>query len=158
MARPYKYTAEHIEQKFIEYQQYIKDNVMYKPEMIKSGERVGEIVQVPTPVMPEKREFCLFIEVDRYTFDLWLTDETKQNNNKLFDIATRVNDWIQSYQTRAGIVGLANPMLVARINNITETVNVNQPALQPIVINVLNQAMDLKGLYDNNAIDAEIVT
>ena len=118
--------------------------VAHSKEMIKSGERCGEIVNVPTFAIPEKGEFCLFIDVARSTFDSWLSVECLQNNEQLHYIATRVNDYIQSYQTKSGIVGLANPMLVARINNITETLNVQSNlTLNSLPLHINNNIIDL---------------
>ena len=144
---PYKYTADQLNGLFEDYKIYFQSNVMYKPEMIKSGERCGEIVNVPTFAIPEKSEFCLFIDVARSTFDNWLSDECAENNPQLSYIATRINEYIRSYQTKSGISGLANPMLVARINGITETVNVNNNVqVQALPVATANNIIDLTDL------------
>lgn len=145
MGAPFKYTANELSSLFEQYKIQFKENVLFKPEMIKSGERTGEIVNVPQFAIPEKVDFCLFIDVARSTFDYWISEECEQINKDLHYIASRVNDFIQSYQTKAGLVGLANPMLVSRINNISETMNINNLGeQQQINISIDGKLMDLK--------------
>ena len=118
--RPFKYTAEQLESKFEEYKEHIKKVKFYKPEMIKTGERQGEIVDVPVYSPPDMLSFCLFIGISFQTFNEYVNGEYREKREDLSEIFTRVHEWIKSEQLRGASAGLYNAQIVARINGLSD--------------------------------------
>ena len=100
---------------------------------------------------PTVNQFCIYAQISRETFYYYLNKEFDNVNNveqykvqcKISDIITRVNEYIKEYQISGAILNELNPMLVARINGISEQINVNN--------NVSVQA--LPSALKNNVID-----
>ena len=160
MARLYKHTGKEVLDMFEKYLLWLKTQPYYKADLIKSGERAGEQVNIEIEKPPTIEGFCLFTmkegkilnkqtiyrAMEKYNSSG--DNEISEDEYELFNAFTYVYEYIKDKQIGGAINNLYNPMLVARINNITETVNVTGQAIQPVIINVLNQPMDLKGLYE----------
>ena len=130
MGRPYKYTPEQLEQKFIDYIQWNKtDNKFYKRELLKSGERAGEIIDIDTTPPLTIVGFCVFCDISTRIFFDWLSDES----NELFHISTRIREQIQLNQISGASLELFNPAIIARLNGLNDTINVNTESTAPII-------------------------
>lgn len=130
MGRPYKYTPEQLEQKFIDYIQWNKsENKFYKRELIKSGEKAGEIIDIDTTPPLTIVGFCVFCEISTRIFFDWLCDES----NELFHISTRIREQIQLNQVSGACLELFNPSIIARLNGLNDTINVNTEPSAPII-------------------------
>ena len=116
---------------FDRYLEHMKTQFFEKPELIKSGERVGEVVYIKIPSPLDIFTFCDFIGINQDTFYSYISkdfenvvsepdnDETK---TQIADFFVRVRDYIRSKQVAGGVSGIYNPMLVARINGIKDTI------------------------------------
>jgi len=152
MGRPFKYTPEQLEQKFKEYVIWNKENnKFYKRELLKSGERAGEIVDVDVTPPLTIVGFCVFCEISKAIFFEWLSDI----NNPLFDISMRIREQIEHNQISGAALDIFNPSIVARLNGLSDTVNV-ESNLQPVInIALPNFAPNFVTLQENNIQDVE---
>lgn len=66
--RPMRYTPDTIRKAFDEYTKYIDANPWKRAEVVKSGEHVGELLEVPTKRPYTLMGFCLHVEMSRTTF------------------------------------------------------------------------------------------
>ena len=145
MARPFKYTAEQIDNYFKKWvTEFLPTQYYIKSELIKSGERAGEQADIKIAKPPTVQGFCLFIDCNKQTFYDLMNKESGNVDSKLSDSITRVHDYIQDYQVGGAINGLYNPMLVARINGIRETIDVNNAVtVQALPTTISNNIIDL---------------
>ena len=152
MGRPFKYTPEQLEQKFKEYVIWNKEsNKFYKRELLKSGERAGEIVDIDVTPPLTIVGFCVFCDISKAIFFEWLSD----NNNPLFDISMRIREQIEHNQISGAALDLFNPSIVARLNGLTDTVNI-ESNLQPVInIALPNFAPNFAKLQENNIQEVE---
>ena len=154
MARLFKYTAEQIDNYFKKWvTEFLPTQYYIKSELIKSGERAGEQADIKIAKPPTVQGFCLFIDCNKQTFYDLMNKESGNVNSKLSDSITRVHDYIQDYQVGGAINGLYNPMLVARINGIRETIDVNNAVtVQALPTTISNNIIDLTD-YNLNLIE-----
>ena len=144
MAAPYKYTADQFKQKFEDYKTWLEGEKFLRPELIKSGEQAGKVINVEIQSPPDQISFCLFCDIDKQTFYNYCSEESKENNKQLFDIATRVKDWISSKQIRGAISNQYNSAIVARLTGLSDNVNVNHSGeSQSVNINIDGSKLDL---------------
>lgn len=120
MARPYKYTAKEFKQKFEQYKEWLKDQSFQRPELIKSGEKAGQTINVIIPSPPDQVSFCLFCGIEKQTFYNYCSEETKEANPELFNISTHARNWIESQQLRGAMAGVYNPAITARIQGLSD--------------------------------------
>ena len=110
--RNFKYTPEKFEEESIKYFEYITGNVWNKKEAIKSGEMAGQLIDIPTQTPMSIESFCLFMDIDRVTFDNY--ESNVGNYKDFFNIITRVRAIIESNQFEGATVGAYNPNIIAR--------------------------------------------
>lgn len=113
---------------FNKYLEYMKTQFFEKPELI---QRTGEvkIVQIPSPL--DLFTFCDFIGITTKTFREFVNQDydgietflnTKEEKEAIRSFFLHVKDFIASKQVLGGVSGIYNPMLVARINGIKDTI------------------------------------
>jgi hypothetical protein len=124
------------------YLQHITNNPMYKNELIKSGERAGEQIPVRIDVPPTILGFCLFIGLNKATYYNYINGDSVNLEKELIDIFTCVDDDIKDKQISGATVNLYNGNIVARLNGLNETVNVNTN--EQSVINIAIDGKDIK--------------
>ena len=121
MGRPYKFNSNTLLAKFESYKKWLKEQYFTRPELIKSGERAGEVVYIKIYSPPDILSFCLHCGISRECFYSYLDENSDEFNSELYDIALQVRDWIASEQIRGAQAGTYNPMIVARLNALKET-------------------------------------
>jgi len=84
---------------------------------IKSGERAGELINVPTHAPPSIKGFCVFAGVSFQTF---LNYESKEGYEDYFEITMRIRDFIQAAQIEGALVLAYSNNLVARLQGLTD--------------------------------------
>ncbi len=144
MARPFKFKDP--DQVWKIYQKYLKhlsENPMYRNELIKSGERAGEVISVEVPVPPNIWGFCLFADIERQTYYNYVGGKSENLNEELIDIFTRVDDDIKSKQITGATVNLYNHAIVARLNGLKEAVQIDQTTPEQINITIAGTKIDL---------------
>ena len=132
MGRAFKYSGNEINDKWADYVEYMKNQYLEKPELIKSGERAGEVIYIKVYKPYTIESFCLFAGMNTDTFYSLLKGESENIDNNLTEAITRVHELIREQQISGGINGVYNPMTVARLNNLNDnsTVNLNANVAQ----------------------------
>lgn len=150
--RPFKYTPEQLEQKFKDYIHWNKtENKFYKRELLKSGERAGEIVDVDITPPLTIVGFCVYAEITKAIFFEWLSD----SNHILFDIVTRIREQIEHNQIAGASLDLFNPSIVARLNGLNDTINIESNTQPVINISLPGIGSNFTQLKESNPIDIE---
>jgi hypothetical protein len=116
--RPATFTApEQVAQKWKEYQEYMKTQVIEKVDFIKSGPGAGQLVNIPVRSPYTIEGFCISCGITGDRFNQMLNDEKYKD---LFGILMHIRESIRNDQIKNGLVGTYNPMLVARIQGLKE--------------------------------------
>lgn len=158
MARPYKYTPEQLQSKINKYFEYADNNPLIKNEVVKTGKEAGKILPVPMPVVYSIQALCYDINLDVDTFyDLYHKDRKPSNENnkkgednvnlinQLSDIITRAKLKIAKNQINGATAGLMNPLIVSRLQGLTDKHEVKATNTN-ISVNVVDEG--LKGKLD----------
>ena len=158
MARPYKYTPEQLQSKIDKYFKYADENPLIKNEVVKTGKEAGKILPVPMPIVYSIQGLCYHVNIDRDTFyDLIDKNraETTQNNkdgenninmiNQFSDICIRARQKINDNQISGATAGLMNPLIVSRLQGLTDKHEVKATNTN-ILVNVMDEG--LKGKLD----------
>ena len=140
---PFAMTAEELENSFLTYQQWLEEETFERPELIKSGDMAGQVVNVLVKTPPDQLSFCLHAGIDLQTFYNYCTEEYKEKQKDLFEVATRVRAWISSKQLRGATAGIYNANIVSRVNNLQDNVNVEHSGEQQ-TINISLGGKDIK--------------
>ena len=144
MARPFKFkNPDEVWKLYQNYLKHLKKNPMYRNELIKSGERAGEVISVEVPVPPNIWGFCLFAEINRQTYYDYIGGNSENLNKELIDIFARVDDDIKQKQVTGATVNLYNQAIVARLNGLTESIKVEQSNPEQINISIDGMKIDL---------------
>ena len=110
--RDFKYTPEAFWDEAVSYFEYMSNKVWNKKEAIKSGDKAGTLIDIPTSTPLSIETFCLFADIDRQTF---LNYESNDDNYKdFFEVTTRIRGIIESNQFEGATVGAYNPNIIAR--------------------------------------------
>lgn len=144
MARPFKFKdPDEVWKIYQKYLNHLKNNPMHRNELIKSGERAGEVISVEVPVPPNIWGFCLFADIDRQTYYNYVGGDSENLNKELIDIFTRVDDDIKQKQITGATVNLYNQAIVARLNGLTESIKVENATPEQINITIAGTKIDL---------------
>lgn len=123
---------------FKEYKKLTEKNVLYKSELIKSGQNAGQIVDIPVKPPMLIQGYCLHADIDMVMFNRYLNKKQVKDeelSEKYCKVFTRINFEIKQDQISGGMAGIYNPMLTARLNHLAEhTEQTNNGESQKIVI------------------------
>ncbi len=123
MGAPKKYTADAFWNKFLEYVEDNKTDTMARVELLKAGELAGIQKQCDLKVPLSIKGFCIYAMITHQTFLNY--NDSEQLDKDLFEVSTRIRDYIETEQVNGANVGLYNPNIVARVNGLNETINLN---------------------------------
>jgi hypothetical protein len=157
MGRHFKYTAEQIEQKFIQYNDWMKTQFDCKHDFIKSGERAGEQITIKLPKIKSVEGFCLFADIEMKTFYNYLNEESVNIDPLLIHTITRIRGELMEQRKSLALNGVIHaPFLMALdgIRQVSEVEHKNLP--QPVTINIMGESANLKGLFEPFQ-DAEVI-
>jgi len=145
MARLFKYDPEQIDKLYQDYIQHLSNQYFERPELIKSGERAGEVIYIKVYKPQTVESFCLFIDMDLKTYYNYLNGNSDNIDEQLIQSLTRVHMSIRDSQISGATVNVYNPMIVSRVNGLTETqqLEVTGNKLQAININVNGLDIDI---------------
>lgn len=108
--------------------EYFEDciaNPWYKTEAIKSGDRAGEIINIPVPVPFTIQRLCLFLGVNSHYFSQFKKSLKEKNDDVSQDfssIITRIEEIIDTQKFEGAAVGIFNSNIVARSLGLSEKV------------------------------------
>jgi len=145
MGRPFKYDAEQIKQLYNDYKEYISTQYFERPELIKSGERAGEVIYIKVYKPQTIESFCLYIDMDLKTYYNYINGNSDNIDENLIQNLMYVHTSIKDSQISGATVNVYNPMIVSRVNGLTETqqLEVTGNKLQAININVNGSDIDI---------------
>ena len=144
MARPFKFTVDELRQKFIEYKEFRSTQYDIRHDCIKSGERAGETIEIKLPKPLTIISFCLFIGTTEKSFFNWLNNESENEDKELLQFITHVRDEIKDFQLSGASNGIYNMQIVARMNNLNETIKTENTNVETIVLNIESKKSDLQ--------------
>jgi hypothetical protein len=94
--------------KAYEYFEYCNKHPWKKNEAIKSGEKVGKIIKVPTQCPYTIEGLCVYAGISKDTFYRY------EARKGFSDVATHVREIIEANQLEGAIIGAYNPSIIAR--------------------------------------------
>ena len=153
---PFKLTKDILLSKFNLYIEYMQDQFFLKPDIIRSGERAGEQINIKINRPLTIQSFCLFAGIDVQTYYNHVNGDYKDQEPDLFDGFMYVNDYIKNDQISGAMVNIYNERIVSKVCGLADTVNV-QVNEQPVVninINALT-GRNNAALNENNIQDIE---
>lgn len=106
-----KFSPEQWKKKIDDYFEYCYKNPLYKNEVLKSGNRAGEIIHIPVnrPYLIEG--LCNYLGIDRQTFYNYLE---KKGYEEYFDITEHARTRIFQQNLELGYIGAYDSNLVSR--------------------------------------------
>ena len=99
-------TEQELADKFAAYKEWVKNNPIAKPELIKSGLLAGEVIQVKIPRPLSIAGFCVFAKIGRTTY------YDMQKARKFPNTIAQIDDECFVQQSSCAQVGLYNPCLL----------------------------------------------
>lgn len=127
--RDFKYTPESFWKEAVNYFEYISKSVWNKKEAIKSGDKAGTTMDIPTQTPMSIQSFCLFADIDENTFARY---EKENGYEDFWAITTRIKRIIESNQFEGATVGVYNPNIIARKLGLSEKVENTIKSEQPL--------------------------
>ena len=107
-----KYTVEEWRVKLLEYFEHMETQTWIKQEAIKSGDKVGQLVDIPIRVPLSYESLCAFAEIHPDTLRNYKSG--KKPWKAYFDITTYACLIIDTQQFEGATVGAYNPNIIAR--------------------------------------------
>jgi hypothetical protein len=133
-----KYTAEQLTVMFDEYKKHCEETVFYKNELIKSGDRAGEIVRVPYQTPLTMSGFLSFGVISNATFQGYLDADNDKIDKDLLSIATHIQDSIHSYLDAGSAAGALNSAYTAKLRGLKDTIDVNNTGAKETINLTIN--------------------
>ena len=96
----------------LEYFEWVQDNPLYRNEAIKSGDRAGEIIQIPTERPMTIQGLCIYLDISFETFNNYGSNQDPWKD--FFAIVTRIREIIKDQKLAGAIIGAYNANIVAR--------------------------------------------
>ena len=144
MAAPFKYTAEQLMDKYINYLEYMKTQFDIKMDFIRSGERAGEPIEIKLPKIKSIEGFCLFAKIDVQTFYNYCNKDSNNIDEQLFETVTYIRRELLEYRKSLGLNNIINPNLLMAIDGIKQVVDIQQNVtVNALPLNIDNSIIDL---------------
>lgn len=118
--KPKKYEPEEIGQKFLDYLEYMESKTWSKKEVLKGGQRAGEIIDVPISAPLSIQSFCVYASITHQTF---LNYESVESYEKYFEVMAHIRKIIETNQIEGATVGAYNHNIIARLLGLSENVD-----------------------------------
>lgn len=147
--RPFKYLPAELENKVSEYKQWAAnqtfEKVVFNP---KTGEQTSIFLKCPLTI----QQFCLYIGISYKTFKQYFNCDYGEGINEysieiseqISTIFAHVHEYIQQNQFAGAILNEYNGNIVARINGLNDTINVDQQVnVVHSPVSVSNKIIDL---------------
>jgi len=113
------------------YFDWCDNNPWYKAELIRSGARVGEIVELPVARPYTVEGLCVFCGISMKTFRQYESDTA------FGEVAAHLKTVISQQQLEGEIVGVYNTSILLKMQNIVKEEDTGEPG--GLTINVLSQ-------------------
>jgi len=116
--RNFKYTPESLWEEAVKYFDWMKERHWNKMEAIKSGDKAGTTMAVPTQTPFSIESFCLFADITTETFRNYYSNDDEYKD--FFGVTMRIKGIIESQQFEGATVGAYNPNIIARKLGLTD--------------------------------------
>ena len=126
-----KLTPEELAIGAAEYFKACDEKKWFKNEAIKSGDRAGEIIQIPISTPYTIRGLCVHLGITRQTFLNYDKDK------KYFEVCKRVRDKIETNQVEGAVNGSYNAAIVARLLGLADKQEVEQSGALKVNISII---------------------
>lgn len=129
-----KYNPQEWELKLKEYFEFMSTQTWTRHEAIKSGDRAGELIEIPIRTPLTRHNLCIFAEISEETLRNYASNKPGYEDH--FEVTTQALKYIDNNQIEGALVGAYNSNLVARIQGIKENTDhtTNGKDLNPTVI------------------------
>ena len=112
-------TAEELRVAAVRYFIWCDNNPMYKPEMLKAGEKAGEIKDLPIPRPYTIPGLCLHLGITRnYLYEI----SKSKVQNDYWMVANKIIEIIYTQKLEMALAGIINPIVASKELGLT-----NQP-------------------------------
>lgn len=125
-------TADELQSKAFEYFAWCEDNPWFKKELMRSGDRKGEIVEVPVSRPYTLAGMCVYCGISQSTFAAYTKDKTMKG------AAEHITDIIRQNQLEGAIIGAYNSSFISHILAEGKEINTDH-SFEPYVIEVVDQ-------------------
>lgn len=114
------------------YFDWCDNNPLYKAELLRSGTRVGEIVELPVARPYTVEGLCVFCGISMKTFRQY------EDNAAFGEVIQHLKTVVRQQQIEGEIVGIYNTSILLKMQNITKEED-NRDEPRGLTINVLSQ-------------------
>lgn len=125
-------TADKLLSKAFEYFAWCEDNPWFKKELMRSGDRKGEVVEIPVSRPYTLAGMCVYCGISQATFAAYA------KNEKMKGAAEHVADIIKQNQLEGAIIGAYNSSFISHILAEGKDL-VTDKGFEPYVIEVVDQ-------------------
>lgn len=98
----------------LEYFAWCQKNPWIKKEAIKSGERAGQLIDIPTERPYTLAGLCIYMNVGTHYLDQFKKSKTAEKDEGFSEIITRVEEIIRTQKFEGATVGAFNANIIAR--------------------------------------------
>lgn len=102
------------------YFEWCDHNPWMKNEVLKGGEKVGQIIKIPTARPFTMKGLCLYLECSPSYFRNFKNQERKDSEN-FKAVIERIEDVIYIQKYEGAVVGVFNPNIIARDLGLTDS-------------------------------------
>lgn len=117
MGRPVAFeTPDELWIKAEEYFEWCDDNPWYKNEVLRSGDRAGDIIAIPTERPYTIKGLCVFIGITTQTLSNYGKKEDKKEQPQeidFFGVVTHIKNILYTQKFEGATVGVFNPNIIA---------------------------------------------
>ncbi len=138
-----KFTAEQLFDMFQAYKIWIKGEGYIKREVVRYKDSY-DIVDILIPKPMSLESFMLYNNINFQTFYDVLNNDSEAYDPKLVEMAAFIRQEIRDFQIGGATAGNFNPSIVAKVNGLSDTINVNNMGGSKDNISITITAEDLK--------------
>jgi len=102
-------TPEIFEAEFEEFIEWCKEHPIMKPEIMRSGEKQGQVVEVPMPRIADMKGFAAFLGISYRTIMNYGSAEEWKD---FHDVYRRASDYMDNEKLVNGLIGNADPRII----------------------------------------------
>jgi len=131
-------TPQELLNKCYDYFHWCDENPWMKNDVIRSGERTGEIIKIPAQRPYSIETLCVYIGIAKRTFDEYSSRED------FLPVTTHVREIIESNQLEGAIVGAYNHNIIARklgLSDKTDITSGGEKLEATFVLSVMNEGL-----------------
>ncbi|MCL1690852.1 DNA-packaging protein [Elizabethkingia anophelis] len=152
--RDFKYDPNSFWDEAVKYFEWMQDNHWNIKEPIKSGNKAGTTMNVPTQTPMSIDSFCLFVDIDDNTFFRY---EKEKGYEDFWDVTKTIRKIIESQQFEGVTVGVFRPNIIARKlgldDNTNNSGNGDNSVVQRFSVEVKRSSAPIA--YNEESVDTE---